>query len=73
MRDNLGFPSGCTILKGVSGRGDLVVNRRHTDVFSLCRRSSNPVNSAIDAVPKSEGVIILAVDGAPHTFDGRNC
>ena len=45
----------------------------HTDIFSLCRCGSNPVNSTIDAISESEGVIILAVDSAPHMFDGCNC
>jgi hypothetical protein len=48
------------------------MNCRQTNILSLGRRSSYPVSSAIDAIPEGEGVIIFAVDGTPHAFDGRN-
>ena len=46
---------------------------KHTNILSLGRCGSYPVSSGIDAILKSEGVVIFAEDGTAQTFDGRNC
>jgi hypothetical protein len=50
-----------------------VANCARTNILSLGRCSSYSISSAVDAIPKGEGVIVLAIHGTPHTFDGRNC
>ena len=50
-----------------------MVDCGHTDILSPGRRSSYPVSSAINAIPKGEGVIIFAADCTPRALDSCNC
>jgi hypothetical protein len=50
-----------------------LMERKQTNILSPCRCGSYPIGSTVNAIPKGEGIVVFAEDGASQTFDGCDC